>query len=168
MHSVTWSEYARVLTRLSPVHSVGGIGGVVAQNLQIAGHTWNLHHGPNANWDVFSFITAEGDITDFKADINKFFRTVSHSVPVVVAVDVLCCRVSGEQARCCEDAVHTSHPSRDRTFYGDRRPCHHQLQRRRLHVSAAAASTTTVILVHNECNDFFTYSHSNSEHSLVG
>ena len=48
---------------------------MVAQNLQLAGHSWNLHHGPNGNWDVFSFITAEGDITDFDADLNDFFRT---------------------------------------------------------------------------------------------
>ncbi len=47
------------------------------QNLQIAGHTWNLKHGPNSNWDVFSFITAEGDITNFNADLNDFFREPS-------------------------------------------------------------------------------------------
>ena len=46
----------------------------MASNIQVGGHTWNLKHGPNANWDVFSFITAEGDITDFQADLNDFFR----------------------------------------------------------------------------------------------
>ncbi|KAI0687000.1 concanavalin A-like lectin/glucanase domain-containing protein [Earliella scabrosa] len=61
-------------TTTSRVYRVSGIGGVVAQNLQIGGHTWNLRHGPNGNWDVFSFITAEGDITDFRADLNDFFR----------------------------------------------------------------------------------------------
>ena len=53
---------------------VGGIGSTVAQGLQLGGHTFDLKHGPNSNWDVFSFITAEGDITDFQADLNDFFR----------------------------------------------------------------------------------------------
>ena len=44
------------------------------QNLQLAGHTWTLKKGPNSNWEVFSFITAEGDITNFNADLNDFFR----------------------------------------------------------------------------------------------
>ena len=57
------------------IYSVGGIGSVVAQNIQVGGHTWNLKHGPNSNWDVFSFITAEGDITNFNSDLNSFFRT---------------------------------------------------------------------------------------------
>lgn len=57
-----------------PRFSVGGIGNVVAQNLRVGGHTWTLKHGPNSNWDVFSFITAEGDITDFRADLADFFR----------------------------------------------------------------------------------------------
>ena len=56
------------------IYSVGGIGSVVAQNIQVGGHTWNLKHGPNSNWDVFSFITAEGDITNFNSDLNAFFR----------------------------------------------------------------------------------------------
>ncbi|KAI0738873.1 concanavalin A-like lectin/glucanase domain-containing protein [Daedaleopsis nitida] len=63
-----------IMVWLSSRGGIGGIGGVVAQNLQIAGHSWNLHHGPNSNWDVFSFITAEGDITDFDADLNDFFQ----------------------------------------------------------------------------------------------
>ncbi|RDX48755.1 concanavalin A-like lectin/glucanase [Lentinus brumalis] len=59
---------------LTDVRRVGGIGSTIVQNLQIAGHTWNLKHGPNSNWDVFSFITAEGDITNFNADLNDFFQ----------------------------------------------------------------------------------------------
>ena len=59
--------------------SIGGIGNTVAQNLQLGGHTWTLKHGPNSNWDVFSFITAEGDINNFNADLNDFFRAFSSS-----------------------------------------------------------------------------------------
>ncbi|KAI0671216.1 concanavalin A-like lectin/glucanase domain-containing protein [Trametes maxima] len=63
-----------IMIWLSQRGGVGGIGNVVAQNLQIGGHTWTLKHGPNTNWDVFSFITAEGDITNFNADLNDFFQ----------------------------------------------------------------------------------------------
>ena len=62
-------------TLIPHLHSVGGIGNVVASNLNIGGHIWTLKYGPNANWEVFSFITADGDITDFNADLNDFFRT---------------------------------------------------------------------------------------------
>ena len=63
---------------------IGGIGNVVAQNLQLGGHTWTLKQGPNSNWDVFSFITAEGDITDFSADLNDFFR--AHLSPFLTLI----------------------------------------------------------------------------------
>ncbi|KAI9065962.1 glycoside hydrolase family 12 protein [Trametes sanguinea] len=63
-----------IMIWLSDRGGVGGIGNVVAQNLKLGGHTWTLKHGPNSNWDVFSFITAEGDITNFNADLNDFFQ----------------------------------------------------------------------------------------------
>ncbi|EIW52482.1 uncharacterized protein TRAVEDRAFT_184689, partial [Trametes versicolor FP-101664 SS1] len=63
-----------IMIWLSQRGGVGGIGNVVAQNLRVGGHTWTLKHGPNSNWDVFSFITAEGDITDFRADLADFFQ----------------------------------------------------------------------------------------------
>ncbi|KAI0330513.1 concanavalin A-like lectin/glucanase [Cubamyces sp. BRFM 1775] len=63
-----------IMIWLSNRGGVGGIGNVVAPNIQIGGHTWNLKYGPNSNWNVFSFITAEGDITNFDADLNDFFQ----------------------------------------------------------------------------------------------
>ncbi|KAH9932824.1 concanavalin A-like lectin/glucanase [Epithele typhae] len=63
-----------IMIWLSQRGGVGGIGSTVAQNIQLGGHSWNLKHGPNSNWDVFSFITAEGDITNFDADLNDFFQ----------------------------------------------------------------------------------------------
>ncbi|KAJ8457285.1 hypothetical protein ONZ51_g11628 [Trametes cubensis] len=63
-----------IMIWLSNRGGVGGIGNVVAPNIQIGGHTWNLKYGPNSNWNVFSFITAEGDITNFNADLNDFFQ----------------------------------------------------------------------------------------------
>ncbi|EJF57890.1 concanavalin A-like lectin/glucanase [Dichomitus squalens LYAD-421 SS1] len=63
-----------IMIWLSDRGGVGGIGNVVAQNIQVGGHTWNLKQGPNSNWDVFSFITAEGDITNFNSDLKDFFQ----------------------------------------------------------------------------------------------
>lgn len=54
--------------------SVYPIGSVVASGISIAGHTWNLWSGPNSNWQVLSFVSANGDITNFNADLNAFFR----------------------------------------------------------------------------------------------
>ncbi|PIL34912.1 hypothetical protein GSI_02699 [Ganoderma sinense ZZ0214-1] len=63
-----------IMIWLSNRGGIGGIGNLVASNIQVGGHTWNLKYGPNANWDVFSFITAEGDITNFNSDLNAFFQ----------------------------------------------------------------------------------------------
>ncbi|RPD56689.1 concanavalin A-like lectin/glucanase [Lentinus tigrinus ALCF2SS1-7] len=63
-----------IMIWLSSRGGVSGIGNTIVKNLEIGGHKWNLKHGPNSNWDVFSFITAEGDITDFNADLNDFFK----------------------------------------------------------------------------------------------
>ncbi|RPD56690.1 concanavalin A-like lectin/glucanase [Lentinus tigrinus ALCF2SS1-7] len=63
-----------IMIWLSDRGGVGGIGDTIVQSLQLAGHNWSLKHGPNSNWDVFSFITAEGDITNFNADLNDFFQ----------------------------------------------------------------------------------------------
>lgn len=65
------------LTCLRLFQSIAGIGDVVASNVNIGGHQWNLKYGPNSNWEVFSFITAEGDINDYSGDLNDFFRTSS-------------------------------------------------------------------------------------------
>jgi xyloglucan-specific endo-beta-1,4-glucanase len=39
----------------------------------VAGHTWNLWRGPNANWQVLSFVSTSGDITNFNVDLKAFF-----------------------------------------------------------------------------------------------
>ena len=41
--------------------------------VEINGQSWNLWKGPNSNWEVFSFVSANGDITDFNADLKDFF-----------------------------------------------------------------------------------------------
>lgn len=49
------------------------MGSQITTGTSVAGHTWNLWKGPNANWEVLSFVSAEGDITDFNVDLNDFF-----------------------------------------------------------------------------------------------
>ncbi|KAH8110276.1 endocellulase [Phellopilus nigrolimitatus] len=49
------------------------VGSQTTTGIDLAGHTWNLWEGPNANWEVLSFVSADGDITDFDADLNDFF-----------------------------------------------------------------------------------------------
>jgi len=58
------------------VSGKGGIqpvGSQITNGTSIAGHTWNLWKGPNANWEVLSFVSAEGDLTDFNVDLKDFF-----------------------------------------------------------------------------------------------
>jgi xyloglucan-specific endo-beta-1,4-glucanase len=41
--------------------------------VNVGGYNWNLWQGPNQNWQVFSFVTADGDIASFSADLKDFF-----------------------------------------------------------------------------------------------
>ncbi len=49
------------------------VGSQTTTGVSIAGYTWNLWKGPNSNWEVLSFVSANGDITNFNADLNDFF-----------------------------------------------------------------------------------------------
>ena len=53
--------------------SIQPVGSQIQSGIPLAGHTWNLWRGPNANWQVLSFVSADGDITDFNADLKDFF-----------------------------------------------------------------------------------------------
>ncbi|EJD05344.1 endocellulase [Fomitiporia mediterranea MF3/22] len=60
----------------------GGIQPVGSQSvtgINLAGHNWNLWKGPNSNWEVLSFVSADGDITDFNADLNEFFTYLTEN-----------------------------------------------------------------------------------------
>jgi xyloglucan-specific endo-beta-1,4-glucanase len=63
---------------LSGLGGIQPIGSQIA-TANIAGYTWNLWSGPNSNWHVYSFVSAGGDITDFNADLNGFFRRLLDS-----------------------------------------------------------------------------------------
>lgn len=58
--------------------SIQPVGQQILSGLQIAGHTWNLWKGPNANWEVLSFVIADPEtppeVRNFNADLNAFFR----------------------------------------------------------------------------------------------
>ncbi|KAL1946104.1 hypothetical protein VTO73DRAFT_15231 [Trametes versicolor] len=62
-----------IMIWLSGQGGVQPIGQQVQWSVSIAGHNWNLWQGPNANWEVLSFVSADGDITDFNADLKQFF-----------------------------------------------------------------------------------------------
>ena len=49
------------------------VGSQVESGICLAGHTWTLWKGPNANWEVLSFVSEDGDITEFDADLKEFF-----------------------------------------------------------------------------------------------
>ena len=58
---------------MSDIHSIQPVGSQILSGLNIAGHTWNLWKGPNSNWEVLSFVSASGDLTNFDVDLNDFF-----------------------------------------------------------------------------------------------
>ncbi|KAF8588001.1 glycoside hydrolase family 12 protein [Ramaria rubella] len=62
-----------IMIWLSGKGGIQPVGSQITTGTQVAGHSWNLWKGPNANWEVFSFVSASGDITDFNADLNDFF-----------------------------------------------------------------------------------------------
>lgn len=62
-----------IMIWLSGKGGIQPVGSQILSGLQIGGYTWNLWKGPNANWEVLSFVSANGDITNFNADLNDFF-----------------------------------------------------------------------------------------------
>lgn len=58
----------KAMVRIQPV------GSKTTSNITVAGHTWDLWKGPNANWEVLSFVSTAGNLNDFSVDLNEFFR----------------------------------------------------------------------------------------------
>jgi len=63
-----------IMIWLSGLGGIQPVGSQVTTGINLAGHNWNLWRGPNQNWEVLSFVTQDGDITDFSADLNDFFK----------------------------------------------------------------------------------------------
>ena len=49
------------------------VGSQILTNIQVGGYSWNLWKGPNSNWQVLSFVAADGEIHDFNVDLKEFF-----------------------------------------------------------------------------------------------
>ncbi|KAK7689975.1 hypothetical protein QCA50_006615 [Cerrena zonata] len=62
-----------IMIWLSGLGGIQPVGSQILSGVQIAGHSWNLWKGPNANWQVLSFVSANGEIRDFNADLKEFF-----------------------------------------------------------------------------------------------
>ncbi|KAF5384524.1 hypothetical protein D9757_006504 [Collybiopsis confluens] len=62
-----------IMIWLSGLGGIQPVGSPILTNITIAGHQWDLWSGPNSNWHVYSFKTAQGDITNFNADLVEFF-----------------------------------------------------------------------------------------------
>ncbi|KAJ3564042.1 hypothetical protein NP233_g4312 [Leucocoprinus birnbaumii] len=62
-----------IMIWLSGQGGIQPVGSQVTTGINLAGHNWNLWKGPNQNWQVLSFVSADGDITNFDADLKEFF-----------------------------------------------------------------------------------------------
>ncbi|KAI0629964.1 concanavalin A-like lectin/glucanase domain-containing protein [Trametes polyzona] len=63
-----------IMIWLSGKGGVQPVGSLIQSGIWLGGHNWNLWQGPNSNWQVLSFVSADGDITDFNADLKDFFN----------------------------------------------------------------------------------------------
>ena len=61
------------------LRSIQPVGSKILSGLSVAGHTWDLWKGPNSNWQVLSFVSSTGDITNFNADLKDFFNYLVQS-----------------------------------------------------------------------------------------
>ncbi|KAF9467948.1 endocellulase [Collybia nuda] len=57
---------------LAGMDKVQPLGVVVTSNISLAGYTWNLWKGAHKTWQVLSFVSAEGELSAFNADLNEF------------------------------------------------------------------------------------------------
>ncbi|KAH8082470.1 endocellulase [Cristinia sonorae] len=62
-----------IMIWLSGRGGIQPVGSQIVTGIEVAGHKWNLWRGPNSNWTVLSFVSAEGDLTDFNVDLKDFF-----------------------------------------------------------------------------------------------
>ncbi|KAJ7876122.1 endoglucanase [Mycena olivaceomarginata] len=62
-----------IMIWLSGLGGIQPVGSQITTGTVVANHTWNLWKGPNANWEVLSFVSAAGDLNSFDVDLNDFF-----------------------------------------------------------------------------------------------
>ncbi|KAJ6593402.1 endocellulase [Mycena capillaripes] len=66
------SKY-EIMIWLSGLGGIQPVGSQITTGTVVANHTWNLWKGPNANWEVLSFVSAAGDLNSFDVDLVDFF-----------------------------------------------------------------------------------------------
>ncbi|KAG6382029.1 glycoside hydrolase family 12 protein [Boletus reticuloceps] len=62
-----------IMIWLSGLGGIQPVGSLQTSDVSIAGYTWNAWKGPNGNWETISFVSQDGNINDFSADLNEFF-----------------------------------------------------------------------------------------------
>ncbi|KAJ3930367.1 MAG: endocellulase [Lentinula lateritia] len=77
--AATSASSYEIMIWLSGQGGIQPVGSVTKSNITVAGFQWDLWSGPNANWEVFSFKTASGDITDFNVDLQEFFTYLTEN-----------------------------------------------------------------------------------------
>ncbi|KAK0494833.1 endocellulase [Armillaria luteobubalina] len=71
--AATTSSSYEIMIWLSGLGGIQPVGSQITSNTAVAGHTWNVWRGPNANWQVISFV-ATSEIRDFNVDLKDFFN----------------------------------------------------------------------------------------------
>ncbi|KAJ6589941.1 endocellulase [Mycena vulgaris] len=62
-----------IMIWLSGLGGIQPVGSQITTGTVVANQTWNLWKGPNANWQVLSFVSATGNLNAFDVDLNDFF-----------------------------------------------------------------------------------------------
>jgi xyloglucan-specific endo-beta-1,4-glucanase len=80
-----------IMIWLSGLGGIQPVGSQITSGTSVGGHTWNIWKGPNSNWEVISFVSSTGDITNFNADLNAFFKylTANQGVPTTQYVQAI-------------------------------------------------------------------------------
>lgn len=65
-----------IMIWLSTKGSIQPLGSLKYSAVSIAGHTWDIYAGSTQNWETISFVTREGDLTNFNDDLAPFFEWV--------------------------------------------------------------------------------------------
>lgn len=62
-----------IMIWLSGEGGIQPVGQSIETGISLANETWTLWNGPNTNWQVFSFVAANGNINNFSGDLVDFF-----------------------------------------------------------------------------------------------
>ncbi|KAG6827131.1 hypothetical protein H0H92_013080 [Tricholoma furcatifolium] len=87
----TASSY-EIMIWLSGLGGIQPVGSQTVTGLSIAGYTWNLWAGPNTNWETYSFVVQNENITSFSADLTEFFSYLVENEGVAASQRFLICR----------------------------------------------------------------------------